>query len=142
MAVLNNSAVTWASKKRKTVTLSTMDAEYQPASLCGREVVWLRELWPQLGFPVDVPTQVFGDNKACLALCVSQSITPMSKHIHIIHCWASEKVEDKKMKFSYVPSAENAADMFTKALFTPVFEDLRRKNGLLPLQPEHTMEEE
>ena len=41
VAVLNNAVVTWASKKRETVALSTMEAEYQSASLCGRDVVWL-----------------------------------------------------------------------------------------------------
>ena len=58
----------------------------------------------------------------------------MSKHIHIIHCWISEKVEDKEMKFSYVPSAINVADMLTKALFKPAFEHLRKELGLLVLE--------
>ena len=119
-----------------------MEAEYQSVSLCGREVVWLKKLWPQLGFPVDGLTQVYADNKACLALCASQQTTPMSKHIHIIHCWVSDKVEDKELKFSYVPSAENAADTFTKALFKHAFEQLRKKIGLLPLGLEQKMEEE
>ena len=111
-----------------------MEAEYQSASLCGREVVWLRKLWPQIGFPLDGPTQIYGDNKACLALCASQQTTPMSKHIHVIHCWVSEKVADKEIKFSYVPSADNVADILTKALFKPAFEHLREELGLLPLE--------
>jgi hypothetical protein len=117
-----------------------MEAEYQSASLCGREVAWLRKLWPQIGFPIDGPTKIFGDNKACLALCASQQTTPMSKHIQIIHFWVSEKVEDKEMAFSYIASAENTADILTKALFKPQFEHLREKLGLLPL--EQKMEEE
>ena len=58
----------------------------------------------------------------------------MSKHIHIIHCWVSERVEDKEMAFSYVASAENVAGILTKALFKPAFEHLRGKLGLLPLE--------
>ena len=62
-----------------------MEAEYQSASLCGKEVVWLRKLWPHIGFPLDGPTQVYGDNQACLALLASQYTTPMSKHTHTHH---------------------------------------------------------
>lgn len=141
VVVLNNAAVTWASKKREAVALSTMEAEYQSASLCGREVIWLRKLWPQLGFPLDGPTLIHGDNKACLALCSSQQTTPQSKHIHVIHCWVSEKVEDKELKFEYIPSAQNAADIFTKALFKPAFEELRGKLGLHEITLEQMVEE-
>jgi transposase InsO family protein len=140
VALLNNGAVTWASKKRETVALSTMEAEYQSASLCGREVMWLRKLWPQLGFQLTGPTLVYGDNKACLALCASQQTTPMSKHIHIIHMWVSEKVEDKELVFKYITSSNNVADILTKALFKPAFEELRTKMGLRRLELEMEME--
>ena len=37
---------------------------------------------------------------------------PKSKHIHIIHCWVSEKEGDKKLKSIYVAAADNAADIY------------------------------
>ena len=80
------------------------------------------------------PTLVYGDNKACLALCSSQQTTPMSKHIHIIHCWVSEKVDDKDISFQYISSANNVSDILIKALFKPAFEDLRSKMGLRGLE--------
>ena len=55
---------------------------------------------------------------------------PMSKHIHIICCWVSEKVEDNELQLSYVPSPVNAVDLFTKALYKPAFKMLRDKLGL------------
>lgn len=39
VAVLGNAALTWAYNERDTVGLSTMEAEYQSAYLCGGEVV-------------------------------------------------------------------------------------------------------
>ena len=71
--------------------------------------------WPQIGCAVDGPTQVYGENKACLALCASQQTTPMSKHVHISHCWVSEKVEDSELRFTYITSADNVADLFKPA---------------------------
>ena len=54
----------------------------------------------------------------------------MSKHIHIIHRWVCQKVEDNEIKFSHVTSAENVADIATTALFKPAFDTLREKLGL------------
>ena len=96
--------------------------------------MWLIKLWPQLGFKLTVPTLVYGDDKACLALCASQQTTPMSKHIHISNCWVSEKVEDKELSFKYIASANNVSDILTKALFKPAFEELRSKMGLRELE--------
>ena len=121
------------------VALSTMEAEYQSASVCWREVVWLRKLWPQLGFPVEGLTQVYGDNKACLALCSPLQTTPTCKHIHIIYCWVPEKVEVNEIKIVYVASAEIVADLFTKALFKPAFEVQREKLELRYLELEQRM---
>ena len=95
--------------------------------------MWLRKLWPQLGFALTSPTLVCGDKKACFTLCSSQQTTPMSKHIHIIHCWVSEKVEDKEMCVKYIASSENVSDILTKALFKPAFEELRKNYGSLSL---------
>ena len=64
----------------------------------------------------------------------------MSKHIHIIHMWVSEKVEDKELVFAYVTSSNNVADILTKALFKPAFEELRLKMGLRRLELEMEME--
>ena len=46
------------------------------------------------------------------------------------------------MVFSYVTSAENVADILTKALFKPAFDHLREKLGLLPLERRMGEEEE
>ena len=90
--LLNGAAVSWASKKQPTVALSTMEAEYQSAALCAREVLWLRHLWPTLGYHINGPITILGDNAACLALCASHQVTAMAKHISIIHHFATEQV--------------------------------------------------
>ena len=50
---------------------------------------------------------------------------PMSKHVHITHCWVFKKGEDNELRFTNITSAENATDLFTKAFFKPAFETLR-----------------
>ena len=79
---------------------------------------------------------MYGDNKACLALCACHQATPMSRHTGIMHWWMSEKVQYKQLRFDYIPSAENVADMLTIALFKPAFKSLRKKMGLKKLELE------
>jgi hypothetical protein len=49
--LLNDSVIAWSSKKQATVTLSTGEAEYVAASECTREVVYLRQVLSELGYP-------------------------------------------------------------------------------------------
>ena len=48
------------------VSLSTSEAEYVAVSQCGQEVVYLREILGDFGFPPTGPTRVYEDN---LAVC-------------------------------------------------------------------------
>ena len=91
---------------------------------------------------VDGPIHIYGGNKACLALCASQQTTQMSKHVYIIHCWLHEKAKDNELRFSYIASADNSADLFTSALFKPAFEAQRDKLGLKEIELEQTKKEE
>ena len=47
---LGSGAVSWSSKKQKTIADSTCAAEYMAASEAGRELVWMRTLLRELGF--------------------------------------------------------------------------------------------
>jgi hypothetical protein len=53
-----------------------------------------------------------------------------SKHILLQHHFLREKVEDKSIELAHIPSAENIADLVTKALPGPTFERLRGLLGL------------
>jgi hypothetical protein len=46
------------------------------------------------------------------------------------HHFLREKVEDNTVKLEFVPSADNLANMFTKALPQPAFEKLKDQIGI------------
>lgn len=48
---LGSGAISWSSKKQPTVALSSTEAEYRVACTATCEVVWLRRLLEELGFP-------------------------------------------------------------------------------------------
>ena len=68
LVLCNGGAVGWESRLQKTVSLSTMEAEYQASGAAAKEALWLRKLLPDLGFPIDGPTTIFNDNQASLTM--------------------------------------------------------------------------
>jgi hypothetical protein len=50
------------------------------------------------------------------------------------HHFLREKVEDNTVKFDFVPSADNLANMLTKALPQPAFERLKEQMGISKYQ--------
>ena len=54
--MLNGAAISWRSKRQTTVALSTAEAEFISASAMVQEVIYLRKLLENLGFPQKEPT--------------------------------------------------------------------------------------
>ena len=71
--LLGSGAVSWSSKKQKTLADSTCAAEYMVASEASHELVWLRTLLCKLGFGSSVPTPLLCDNSAVVVLCRDQA---------------------------------------------------------------------
>lgn len=112
---LNGGAVNWRSKKQSTVTLSTTEAEYVAAAAATREVLWFRHLADSLDIKVDV-YNIFGDNKSTLSLIKNPILSFQSKHIDITCHFLRERAARGEVTFTYMPTDQMLADVFTKAL--------------------------
>lgn len=55
---LGSGVVSWSSKKQPTIALSSTEAEYRAACGAACEVVWLRRLLGEIGFPQREPTVI------------------------------------------------------------------------------------
>ena len=77
------------------------------------------------GLPV---IDVLGDNASCLSGLYNPMITPLSKHIDIIHHFARERVQRGELTFSKIETVQNTADIFTKPLKQDLF--MKHVNGL------------
>ena len=129
--ILNGGAITWSSRTQPTVASSTMEAEYMAASGTAKEALWLKKVLPKLGVSIN-HIEIHCDNESCLALLKNPMETEKSKHISIHHHFVRERIDRKEIQFSYVPSSENVADVFTKALGVVQFNILRERLGVVP----------
>ena len=109
---LHGGAISWQSKLQPTVSLSTMEAEYQAAGLAGREQLWLSQLAVTLNLPESALIQC--DNAAALILLHNPMNTRLSKHIDVIHHFIRERVLSGELDFVRVDTTANVSDCLTK----------------------------
>jgi hypothetical protein len=113
---LGSGLISWKSGRSGAVALSTAESEYYSAGEGAREVVHLRQLLDSIGYPQEQPTGFGSDSQAALAIIKNSSFSPRTKHIDIRAHWLRELVQNRIIDPTYIPTEENPADIFTKAL--------------------------
>ncbi len=69
-----------------------------------------------MGVPLDGPANVVADNDTMVKNSTIPSVTLHKKHNTICYHFVREAVAAQIIRLAYIPSHQNLADMFTKAL--------------------------
>ena len=118
-------AVSWGSKKQKSVALSSCEAEIVASSEAAKEGVYLKRLLEGLDMHQGDAVAVSGDNQAAIALAYNPENHDKVKHVERRHFFVREKVEEGLLSVPYVRTVDNIADFFTKALPKETFFSMR-----------------
>ena len=124
---LNGDPVSRASQKQRTVALSTAEAELYAESAAMQEMLWLRGLLKELGLSSQAGSVVYGDNQSAIAITHNGIKGERTKHVDIKYHFVTETVERGDVVLKWVPTTEQQADIFTKALAAPVFLHFRKQ---------------
>jgi hypothetical protein len=127
VAKLNGDPVSWSSKKQRVVALSTCEAELYAESAAIQEVLWLRGLMEELGLHTLTGSTVYGDNQSTIAVSENGVKGERTKHVDVKYHFVTEAVERGVITLRWVPTAQQQADIFTKALAAPIFRQLRQQ---------------
>jgi hypothetical protein len=123
---MDGNTVIWSAKKQKTVALSTAEAEYMAIAGVTQEVKWLNQLLSEMGFPTsDSGSQVLTDNQAALTIGTNDTYHERTKHIDIKYHFIRESVKNKEIDLKWIPTKNQLADIFTKAVSSGQFIALR-----------------
>ena len=119
--------VTWWSKKQKVVALSSAEAEFRGIRSGLMEILWLRRLLTEIGYPLSRKNQLFCDNKAAISISEDPVQHDRMKHVEVDRHFIKEKLESGIIEFPFVWSEEQLADILTKALSPKVFKEFLGK---------------
>ena len=128
--LLANSACIWTSKKQRTVSTSTTEAEYVSQCQASKQLVWAGRWLQQLGIRERGAIELRCDNQGAIALVRNPENHSRTKHIDVQYHYIREVVEDGLIQISYVPTNEMAADILTKPLTKAAFERGRALLGM------------
>ena len=127
---LGSGMFSWASKKQATVAQSTAEAEYVTTAEATSQAIWLRRILEDMGEKQDKPTKINCDNKSAIAMAKNPVHHSRTKHIAIKYHFIREAEATKEIKLDYCRTEDQIADIFTKALPRPRFEELRAMLGV------------
>jgi hypothetical protein len=113
------------SSLQSTIARSTAEAEYRATATAGMFCSGFRQLLGELGFPQEGPTIIHNDNAACLAMVKNKSSGSNTRHIKLQFHFIRELVSEGEIRVDYCPTDRMIADIMTKALPKPKFEELR-----------------
>ena len=65
---LGSIPITWSCKKQHAHALSSTEDEYRVVVLASQEVLWLRQLMIEFGFPPDSPTFLWCDYQSAIQI--------------------------------------------------------------------------
>ncbi|GJX31993.1 retrovirus-related pol polyprotein from transposon TNT 1-94 [Tanacetum coccineum] len=135
MKLLGNRLVSWSSKKQKSMTISSTEAEYIALSGCCAQILWMRSQLTNysLGFN-KIP--LYCDNKSAITLCCNNVQHSRSKHIDVRYYFIKEQLENGVVELYFVRTEYQLTDIFTKALGRERHEFLINKLGMRSMSPE------
>lgn len=114
--VLAGGAISWESRKQRTVALSLTEAEYMGITDAAKEAVYLISFMKELGLKEQANVYLYNDNQGARELAHNPVYHGRSKHIDIRHHFIREVLNEHPVKLEYLPTEEMVADVLTKEL--------------------------
>lgn len=95
-----------------------MEAEYVAASQAVKEAKWIKMFCDELslGTYIKTPYILKCDNKAAISFSENRVEKSRTKHIDIAYHQLRDEITKGLLRMRYVPSMDNASDIFTKGL--------------------------
>lgn len=124
LVFVGSTPVIWQSKRQGCIATSTYCAEFISMRSAVEEAISIRYMLRCLGVPVTRPTDLYGDNFGVIQSAEVPDGELKKKHIAISYHYVREAIAAKIVDAHWCKSAENFADICTKALGSNIFNDL------------------
>jgi hypothetical protein len=103
---LGSTMISWQSRKKSSIALSTADTEYIAACSASCEAIWLRKLLTDL-FDLEMrATVILCDNQSCIKMTENPVFHDRSKHIEIRYHFIRDMVQRGTLMLKYISMNE------------------------------------
>ena len=123
-------AISWSSKLQTIVALSSTEAEYMVAVEAGKEILWMRNILGEFGFPQDSSSLLHIDNQSAINVSKNPEHFGRMKHLDLRFFWLRDVVDAGTITPVKIKGTEHPADCLTKALPLPSIRLARDMLGL------------
>jgi hypothetical protein len=122
---LGNNLVSWNAKKQATVSRSSTEAEYKALANATAEIMWVQSLLRELQVSSPSCAKLWVDSMSAKYLAFNPVFHARTKHIEIDYHFVRERVAGKLLDVDFVPTEDQVADGFTKALSVRKLENFK-----------------
>ena len=117
IVMMNGCTISWQTSKQKSVSTSTVEAEYVAASKAVKEVIWLNYLLEEvLGYDKMPKPLLLLDSAGAETLIQNEGVSQKTKHIRYSYHFIRDCHAAKLVDIRHVGGTDNPADMLTKPL--------------------------
>ncbi|KXN81160.1 Copia protein [Leucoagaricus sp. SymC.cos] len=113
---LAGGAITWASCKQACVSTSSTEAKFIAATTGCQEALWLCNFFDSIHLSITIPISLCSDNQFTINLITTGNVNECTKHIDTKYRFICDHNESGDIVTSYIPTDQQPADGFTKAL--------------------------
>ena len=122
LVFLNNTPISWTSKRQKTVESSTYGSELVASRIAVEMIISLRYFISMLGSHLEESSLLLGDNMAVILNTTFPSSSLKKKHQACNYHKVRESIAAGFINFAHIKSEDNMADILTKPLGKAAFE--------------------
>jgi hypothetical protein len=133
--LLSDSLISWRSKKQSVVARSSTEANYRALANTTSKLLWLRWLLHDMGVSQTSSSPIFCDNGSAIQIAHNDVFHERTKHIEIDCHFVHHHLLQGTLRLCHIASADQLANVFTKAHPPRQFRDLVFKLKLASTSP-------
>ncbi|RXW13926.1 hypothetical protein EST38_g11930 [Candolleomyces aberdarensis] len=107
------------------------EAEYMVATEAAKEILWMRNILHEFGFPQHGASPLHIDNQSAISVSKNPEHFGRMKHLGLRFFWLRDVVKEGTIAPLHIPGTEQPADALTKALALPQIQLARQRMGLV-----------
>jgi hypothetical protein len=113
---LGSNLISWSVRKQPTVSRSSTEAEYKSIANGAVEVMWIQILLTEIRIQISAQAKLWCDNLRVKYFASNPVLHGRMKHVEVDYHFVRERVAKKLLQIEFVPTGDQIADGFTKAL--------------------------